>query len=297
MKLLPLKFSGVVLVIAAVACFAALDTATKWVSLTAPLVMTVWFRYLLQTVVTAAWLLPRQGRAALHTRRPGLQVLRAGLLLTSSSLAFLSLTYLPVGEYTAITMITPLVVMLIAALSLGEFVPWTRWVLLGGGFLGALLVAAPTGATVGPATALPLLVVAVNASYQIVTSRLAQVDRPGTIQLYTGAIGTALATLALPWSWVALDAGTWVVLLAMGVFSTLGHLMLIMGYARAPVSSLTPYLYFQIGFGALGGWLLFDHVPPPLALFGVALIGVCGVLVLRSRGVNPGALRPRPHSR
>jgi drug/metabolite transporter (DMT)-like permease len=265
-------------ILGAVACFAALDTATKLVSLTAPLVMTIWFRYLLQAVVTGFWMLPRQGRLALKTRSPKLQLIRGLLLVASSSFAFLSLTHLPVGEFTAITMITPLVVMLVASWSFGEAVPWTRWVFLAGGFVGALIVIAPTARAFDPATALPLLVVATNASYQLVTSRLARLDAPATIHFYTGCIGMFIATFALPFSWVSLDAATWAVLVAMGIFSTLGHFLMIMGYTRAPVTLLTPYLYFQIAFATLGGWLLFDHVPADTAVLGILLIATCGAL-------------------
>jgi len=273
------RSSGIVLVLAAVACFAALDAATKWVSLGAPALMTVWFRYLLQALLTGGLLLPSRGRALLRTRQPVLQLVRACLLLTSSSLAFLSLRHISVGEYTAVTMVTPLVVMLIASWSLGEFVPRSRWLFLCGGFAGALLVVAPGGASVDRAMLLPLLVVAVNASYQILTSRMARVDAPATIQFYTGAIGAGLASLALPWSWADLAGATWAVLALMGVFSTLGHLLLTMAYTRAPVSLLTPYLYFQIAFGAFGGWWVFGHVPSGVAGLGIAMIALFGALM------------------
>lgn len=45
---------------------------------------------------------------------------------------------------------------------------------------------------------------------------------------------------------------------------------------RAPASTLTPYLYAQIAFAMLGGWLVFSHVPDGWALMGMALIAVCG---------------------
>lgn len=288
---------GISLVVAAVACFAALDTATKWVSLSAPALMTVWFRYAFQAVVTGGYGLASKGRGLLRTRRPGLQLVRGCLLLASSSLAFLSLMNMPVGEYTAVTMITPVVVTLTASYLLGEFVPWSRWLCLGGGFAGALLVVAPVGAAIEPVMALPLLVVAVNASYQIVTSRLVLSDSPLTIQFYTGVIGASIAGLTLPWSWTQLSVGTWAVLLAMGMFSTLGHLLLTLAYAQASVSQLTPYLYFQIAFGALGGWWVFRHVPNGVAVIGILMIagfGALGLLIRGGAATVPSCARPAP---
>jgi drug/metabolite transporter (DMT)-like permease len=37
-----------------------------------------------------------------------------------------------------------------------------------------------------------------------------------------------------------------------------------------------PYLYAQIGFAMLGGWLVFSHVPDGLSLLGMAMIAGCG---------------------
>ena len=47
-------------------------------------------------------------------------------------------------------------------------------------------------------------------------------------------------------------------------------------YRRAPASTLTPYLYAQIAFAMLGGWLLFAYVPDALSLVGMSLIALCG---------------------
>jgi drug/metabolite transporter (DMT)-like permease len=86
-----------------------------------------------------------------------------------------------------------------------------------------------------------------------------------------------LASIALPFVWTALDSWTlWACLLLMGLMATVGHFMMILAYARAPVATLTPFLYAQIGFAMLGGWLAFSHVPDELALLGMALIALCG---------------------
>ena len=41
----------------------------------------------------------------------------------------------------------------------------------------------------------------------------------------------------------------------MGFMGTVGHFFLILAYQRAPASTLTPYLYAQIAFAMVGGWL------------------------------------------
>ena len=81
-------------------------------------------------------------------------------------------------------------------------------------------------------------------------------------------------SLALPFVWTSLDSWTlWASLLLMGFLGTVGHFMMILAYARAPASTLTPFLYAQIGFAVLGGWVAFSHVPDHLSMLGMGMIG------------------------
>jgi drug/metabolite transporter (DMT)-like permease len=269
--------AGIAFAPAAVACFAALDTTTKYVTASVPLLMALWFRYIFQAVATTAVVWPGRGRRVLRTAHPKFQYLRGVLLLLSSLFAFLSLKFMPVGEFTAIVMITPLVVTLLAATSLGEKVSPLRWLLVAGGFLGTLVIIRPGGEGFDWTLLLPLCLVASNAWFQVLTSKLARTEDPVTMQFYTGWVGALLVTLALPFVWSTPTAWwQWACLLFMGLAATVGHFLLILAYARTPAATLTPYLYAQIGFAMIGGWLVFAHVPDRWSLLGIALVAVCG---------------------
>lgn len=268
---------GIAFIFVAVACFGALDTSSKFAATTVPVLMAIWVRYLTQTVVTAAVLWPRQRASLFRTGRPGLQLLRALLLILSNALAFLSLAHMHVGEFTSIVMLTPLLLTFVAALALHERVSWLRWACVIGGFAGVLLVMRPGQDTFRLVMLLPLILVLSNTGFQLVTSALARVDPPGTIHFFSGLGGLVLTTAALPFVWQAQTPQMWMVMALMGVLGTLGHFFLIVAYARTPVAILTPYLYLQILFGALGGWLVFEHVPDAWALAGIATIFACGV--------------------
>ena len=269
--------AGIALVLGAVACFAVLDTTTKIVSASVPLLMALWFRYAFQAVATTAMVLPRQGLRALRTAHPKFQVLRGVLLLCSSLLAFFSLKFLPVGEFTAIVMIGPLIITLLAAFTLGERVTPLRWLLVLGGFAGTLVIIRPGGESFDWKMLLPLGVVASNTSFQLLTSKLARTEAPLTTHLYTGWVGTLLASLPLPFVWTHIESWQlWAGLMLMGLTASVGHFLLILGYARAPASTLTPYLYGQIGFAMLAGWLAFSHVPDRWSVLGMAMVAFCG---------------------
>jgi drug/metabolite transporter (DMT)-like permease len=268
---------GLALAIAAVACFAALDTTTKFVSASVPLLMALWFRYAFQAFATTIAVLPLRGMAVMRTRNPKFHVLRGVLLLSSSLLAFASLKYMPVGEFTAIMMMAPLAVTLLAASVLKEYVSPLRWLLVAGGFAGVLIIIRPGGETFQWASLLPLGLVATNAWFQVLTSKMARTEDPITMHLYTGWVGTLLASLSLPFVWTNLPSwGLWAALCFMGAMGAIGHFMFILAYQRAPASSLTPYLYAQIAFAMLGGWLIFGHVPDGWAMLGMLAIAVCG---------------------
>ena len=273
----PDALAGIGLLVLAVACFAVLDITTKVVSVRVPVVMALWFRYVFQAMATTVTMLPVRGRAMLRTAHPKFQCLRGVLLLTSSALAFFSLKYMPVGEFTAVVMITPLVITLLAALTLGERVSALRWALVAGGFAGTLVIIRPGGDAFDWVLLLPLGLVASNAWFQILTGRLVKTEDPVTMQFYTGWVGTLIASAVLPFFWTELDStALWAGLVFMGVMGSVGHFMMILAYARAPASTLTPFLYAQIGFAMLGGWLVFSHVPDQWSMLGMVMIAVCG---------------------
>ena len=269
--------AGIGLALAACACFSALDTTTKFVSATVPLLMALWFRYAFQAIATTAVVLPLRGMRVWRTQHPKFQLLRGVLLLASSLFAFASLRYMPVGEFTAIVMIAPLVVTLLASSVLKEKVSRVRWALVAGGFAGTLVIIRPGADTFHWATLLPLGLVVTNAWFQVLTSKLARTEDPVTMHLYTGWVGTLIASLALPFVWLPVERPLlWGLLGFMGLAATVGHFMLILAYQRAPAATLTPYLYSQIAFSMLGGALVFDHVPDAPSLVGMVLIAICG---------------------
>ncbi len=273
----PHTLSGMLLALAALACFATLDTSAKIVSVTLPVLLGLWFRYIFQAVITTVVMLPQRGRAIFHTRRRGAHLLRGMLLLVTSLLTFLSVSHMPIGEFTAIAMIAPLVVTLLAAGLLGEHVSVLRWVLIAGGFAGTIIIIRPGGSLFDWYILLPLAQVATHSAFQILTSRMVRTEDAVTMHFYTGWVGAILASLALPFVWVTPQTlAEWTALVLMGLMGTIGHFMLIHAYRRAPAATLTPLLYVQIAFAMVAGWLVFHHVPDGWSLVGMLLIAACG---------------------
>jgi drug/metabolite transporter (DMT)-like permease len=274
----PTALAGVALVITAMACFASLDTIAKLISASVPLLMAIWFRYFFQAALTTLVVVPRRGLAVLKTQHPRFQLLRGMLLLTSSFFAFGSLKYLPVAEFTAISSLVPLVITVLAARMLDEQVSRLRWVLVLGAFAGAIVIIRPGGANFIWPMLLPLGAVVSYSWFQLLTSRMVRTESPVTMHLYTGWVGTLVVSVMLPFVWVQPSGVQLSQLLLMGLLGTVGHYFLILAYSSSPASKLTPYLYAQIGFAMVGGWLVFGQVPDRWSMVGIGMIAVCGVV-------------------
>ena len=276
----PKTLVGIALAIAATACFACLDTATRFVTVAGvPMIMALWVRYGFQALTTTGLTRRQWSQGIWRTAHPKYHLVRGVLLLGSSLFVFMGLRHMPVGEFTAIAMITPLLVTVIAAYFFHEPLSPLRWLLLVAGFGGTIMIIRPGSDAFNWGLLFSLGSVATNTGFQLLTSRLARTEAPMTLQLYTGWTGFAITTLLLPLAWSPQQAWHDVLpLVVMGVMATFGHWLFILAFARAPATVLSPYMYGQIGFAMLGGWLLFAHVPDAWSLRGMGLIALSGCM-------------------
>lgn len=278
--------AGIALILAMGLCFATLDTTAKKLGQVLPVLLVLWVRYAFQALAMTLWLGLRaaRGRGNLfRTAHPRFQALRGALLLVTSALLFFGIQFMPVAEYTAVGMLTPVITTVLAALFLHEQVSRRRLALIAGGFVGALIVIRPGSGLFGWYALIPLAMAFVYAAYQLLTRRMSGLEHPLTTHFYTGAVGTALASLAL---WLApvpvaqplaaAGAATWALIALAGLMGTAGHLLFILAVARAPMAVLMPFTYAQIGFASFTGWLAFGHVPDGIAFVGMAVVAACG---------------------
>jgi drug/metabolite transporter (DMT)-like permease len=277
---------GIALIVLMAACFATMDTTIKALGAYLPVLLILWMRYAFQAGAMALWLTRSRrmpGGAGFHAAHPRFQMIRGALLLATSAMSFYGVQYLPVAEFTAINMLTPVLVTLLAAWLLHERVSRLRWVLVVGGFVGALIVIRPGSGLFGWAVLFPLAGAFSYASFQVLTSRLSALESPYTTHFYTGLTGTLILTPLLAISGIDVagtlqSANAWhlALILGIGVLGTIGHLLLILALGMAPTATLMPFIYIQIGLAAIVSWLVFRHVPDGWAWVGMGVVAGCG---------------------
>jgi drug/metabolite transporter (DMT)-like permease len=276
---------GIALILLMSACFATMDTAVKVVGAFVPVLVILSARYGVQAAAMAVWLAAssRRGGAGFRAVHPRFQLARGALLLTSSAFAFLGLQHLPVAEFTAIAMLTPVMVTLLSGWLLHERVSPLRWALVVGGFCGALIVIRPGSGLFGWAVLLPLASAVAYASFQVLTRKLSGLESPYTTHFYTGLVGSLVVAALLLASPIELlpfvqsaPADQLALLLLIGALGTLGHLLLVLAFGLAPTATLMPMLYAQLAFAAAVAWLVFRHAPDAWGWLGMGVVAACG---------------------
>lgn len=284
------RLRGIALLLLAMLAFATFDATAKFLSTRYPVPMLVWVRYTLPCLLLAVWFGPRQGRRLIATGHPGLQILRGFLLLVVTAAGMTAVRTIPLAEATALLFISPLLVTLLAGPLLGERVPRIVWLATALGFVGVLLIARP-GASFDPLGLALMLAAAVSfAGYQLLTRRLASSDRSLVTLFYTMSVGAVAMSTGLPLFWTAVTPTPLHLLLigSLGLWGMLGHFLLIRAFTHAPASILSPFLYFQLVWASLLGWLVFAQLPDGLTALGIAAIASAGIwLALAQRPRAP----------
>lgn len=273
------------LVIAAGACFSTLDATAKWLVQDHALFIVVWARYAGQMLVATPIAWHRGGPGFWRTKHLGIQLVRSLFLVSATACFFGGLRFLPLAEGSAISFMAPMFAIVLSQAVLGEKPTRARWIAALGGFAGIVILVRPGSAVFHPATLLLLGAAISNAMYQLLTRRLTG-DSPHTTLFYTGLVGTALLSIALPWmeppdTFTFSDAGF---MLELGLLAGFGHWMLISAYLKAPAALVAPFTYVQMIWATLYGWLIFGHLPDALSALGMGVIVASGVgLIVHER--------------
>lgn len=262
-------------------CFAVLDCGAKWLVQSMPVLQAVWLRFLFHAAFSTALLVPKFGVGILRTRRPKLQFLRAMFMPVMTGLNFWALQYLQLAETGAIQFSVPIIIALIAAPLLGERMDRARWMAILVGFIGVLVIVRPGTEGFHPALLLSLINALLYALFNLMTRQLAAHDSPETTQIYSSVGATLAITPFALAAWQAPPGALeWSILVLIGISGGLGHYLLALAHRYAPASVLAPFLYQQIVWMVLLGYLVFGDVPDAAVLAGGAIVIASGAYLL-----------------
>jgi drug/metabolite transporter (DMT)-like permease len=267
------RLIGIGLVSATYFVFSLLDGSAKWLVQGMPVIMVVWLRFVGQVIFTGAALLPLRGLALVRTQHLRWHLLRTAMVVVMTLMNFWALQYLQLTVTSSIFFSAPIIIALISAPLLGEKLDAARLAAIVVGFCGVLVIVHPWSADFHPAMILSVVNAFLYAGFMMMTRHLAAYDSPETIQ-YLPALGAtlALAPFALAgWEWPD-SWREWTVACLLGVFGGLGHYLLALAHRYAPSSVIAPFVYQQVLYMALFGYIVFGDVPGAAVWTGAAIV-------------------------
>jgi drug/metabolite transporter (DMT)-like permease len=274
--------AGIGLMVAAAAVHAVQDGISRRLGADYSVFLILWIRYWFFAAFVIVLALRRPGgfRAAVRTRRPLLQLVRAMVLIAITCIMVVSFVRLGLGGSHAVFAVGPLLVVALAGPLLGERVPLSGWLAVAAGFAGILVILQPGGAVFTPDALLPLTAALLLAAYTVLT-RIATRDEPGFVTFFwSGILGLALLTVPGLSAWGTLAGRDWALMGVYGGFAILGNWLLITCYEVADAAVVQPFSYLQLVFATLIGAAVFGERLDPWTLAGAALIVAAGIFAI-----------------
>jgi drug/metabolite transporter (DMT)-like permease len=275
---------GIALMCVAVASLTFIDALSKYLVVSMDPLQVVWPRYTSAFVLAFVVWNPLSHPGLLVTKRPWLQLLRSIMMVGGTFLNVMALRFLQIDQTLSIIFSTPFLVAAMAGPLLGEWIGWRRWVAISIGFLGVLVVIRP-GFDMHPAALLSVATAVCYAIYGIITRLLSHTDSNETQLFYGNFIGT-LATSATVWFvWITPESLVIIALMVLiGAFGSVGHYLLIAAHRLAPASLISPFMYTQLVWAVILGYLIFNDLPSTWTLTGASIVIASGLyLVNRER--------------
>lgn len=280
--------TGILLKLGSVIGFVVMQAMIKAVAAHVPPGETVFFRAGFGMLPIFAWLAWRHELGTgIRVASPFGHLWRGVIGTTSMGTGFAALAFLPLPEATALGYAAPLLVVIFAALLLGETVRAFRISAVGLGLLGVLIVLWPRFGGSGPAAGaealgatLALVSATCAALAQIQVRRLVKTERTSAIVFWFSFTAAALALLTIPFGWVVPSPTEAALLIGAGLIGGVGQILLTSAYRFADASVVAPFDYASMIFALAIGYTVFDETPSGSTLGGAALVITAGVLII-----------------
>jgi drug/metabolite transporter (DMT)-like permease len=227
------------------------------------------------------------GLPALKPARPVVQLIRSGLTLMATLLFFGAISRMPITDALALLFVSPMVVTAMSPIMLGESVGIRRWLAVGTGFMGAIIILRPGFGVAQFGSFLALGAGCCFAFYTLLTRKLAGSGPPLVTLTYTAITGAVLMSILVFPAWIMPPPADLLMMAGIGAIAAGGHFLLIRAFDHAPASLLAPYSYSEIVMATAVGWFIFGDFPDGWTWTGIAVIVASGIYISwRERRVN-----------
>ena len=276
--------------LAAVFFFLGMATLIKIASVRVPPGETVFFRSFFGLPIILAWIAMRgELRTGLKTDNPLGHFWRGLIGVSAMSMGFSALGLLPLSEVKAIQYAQPVLVVIFAAMFLGEQVRAFRLTAVVFGMIGVLIIMSPRLTAFSDGGADPFMALGAILAFgsavmaglaHVFVRKLTMTEPTSAIVFWFAVTASVLSIMTLPFGWVWPTGPEAAALIGAGVCGGIGQIFLTSSYRYADASVVAPFEYFSILLAIAIGYFIFAEVPTLVMLVGIALIVCAGILII-----------------
>lgn len=239
----------------------------------------VWVQYGICCLIMLPWLL-RRGPGALATRHPGLHLVRSVFGWLGFTTYYLALPHIPLVDATLLRAAAPLWVPVIIWVWLRATIPPVRWLALGGGFLGVLLILQPSAGGISTGHLLGIAAGISLAGSMATTRRLSASEPAARVLFYYFVISFIASTPMGLVHFQPVQAAQVPGLVYVGLSIFLTMVLYTRAYTFAPTTVIAPLSYLAVPLSGLLDWWLWQEMPGPLAVVGAGVVILSGILAV-----------------
>jgi len=273
---------GILLMSLTMFIFAVQDGISAHLAQTYNVFMVVMIRYWVFAAFVLALAARQSGglKQAAATQQPVLQIFRGALLVIEIFVMVYAFTLLGLVESHAVFACYPLIVAALSGPVLGERVGWRRWMAIGMGFVGVLIILQPGVAVFKPQATIALLSASLFSLYALLTRYAARQDTAATSFFYTGTAGAVVATAVGLWFWEPMSGIDWLWMVTLSITGVAGHYTLIRAYEVAQATTVQPFAYLHLLFASAIGLVVFQEALALNVILGSVVIVTAGLFTL-----------------
>ncbi|MGI9514612.1 MAG: DMT family transporter [Anderseniella sp.] len=259
----------------------------------------------------------RFSSVALVPKAPGWTAVRSLMLVAMWVFYYASLPHLQLSVAAAAYYTLPLFITLFSAFLIGETVGRAGWFAVVLGFAGVVLILKPATDDFNFYAVLPLISAMLYALAMILTRTKCRDEHPlvlsGALNITFIAVGV-LATFSgsflkslgisspfLSSTWATMGNPEILAVMLLGVAILVASIGTAVAYQNGPSSVVATFDFAYVGFAVIWGLLFFQEWPDTLAVAGIMVITVAGVIAVRrqspqKRHVDITRSYRKPHS-
>ena len=194
---------------------------------------------------------------------------------------FIGLRNLQLAEVTALAFSGPLWVVLFSMFFLSEKIRLKRWIAVGLGFIGVIIISKPGFDNLNFYYIYPIIFCIGFAGVSILIRKLTLAGESiWLIAFYFSLVSGLGGLLTIPFGvWKMPSTYDFILLILIGLLGGIANLLLTQSYKLAEVTLTTPLKYLSLVIAIIFGFYFFEEIPSIYTLSGAALIVVSSAII------------------